>query len=143
MLEVMVIATGADRRSASSCMYYPLWFACFVVSWRRIMMSRRADEIWVCVDGVRGVPQLVDALPNISRESVEPSEVMPLGISREDALEKAGGLARWWARTKLFTLWSPAVEQKELALLHKVYLVEKGPAGAMLLDSVSGERDLL
>ena len=140
---MQTISTDEETHRASSCIYYPLWFVRFTVSWRRFLLASRREDIWACVDGVRGVAHRVDVLPDISRQRVDDSDILPLGINEEDALGKAQALADWWARTRLFTWWAPALECREVHLLHKVYLIERESAGASLRDSITGEKDLL
>lgn len=143
MVDVQTISEAEERAPASSRIYYPLWFARFSVSWRRLLLQDRREDIWVCVDGVRGVAHRTDVFPRVTRQRVSESDIMPLGISREGALDKARALSDWWARTRLFTWWKPAVEYRELHLLHKVYLIEQEPAGTSLRDSITGEKDFL
>lgn len=143
MVEVRTISEAGEHDPASSCIYYPLWFARFTVSWRRLLLSDRREDIWVCVDGVRGVAQRADVFPHMSRQRVSESDVLPLGISREGALDKARALSNWWARTRFFTWWAPTLEYRELHLLHKVYLIEHESAGISLRDSITGEKDFL
>ena len=124
---------------ATSLIYYPLWFVRFSVSWRRLFLPERREEVWVCVDGVRGVAHRADVIPSTTIQAVSDSDILPLGIGEEGASKKARALADWWARTRLFTWWSPVVEQGEARLLHKAYLIERGRSGEVLRDSVTGE----
>jgi hypothetical protein len=102
-------------------------------------MSPRTERTWICVDGARGVSQRVDMLPHSLELKVEESEVLPLGVSRSDALDKAKSLALWWGRTRLFSWWAPAVEIGETTLLHRIYIMDQDSDGRTLRDSLSGE----
>jgi len=143
MVEVKTISIAEEPHRASSCIYYPLWFVRFTVSWRRFLLEDRREDIWACVDGVRGVAHRVDVLPHTSSQRADDSDILPLGIGREDALGKAQALVNWWARTRLFTWWSPALEFREIHLLHKVYMIEHESSGTSLRDSITGEKDFL
>lgn len=101
-------------------------------------MQKRTDWIWVCVDGVRGVAHRVDVLPRASDIDAPEDNVLPLGVERETAIDRARLLAEWWARSRLFSWWAPTIDGKEVHLLHKAYLMEEGSSGTILRDSVSG-----
>jgi hypothetical protein len=102
-------------------------------------MSPRTERTWICVDGARGVCHRVDVVPHSRELKVEESEVLPLGVSRSDALDKARSLALWWGRTRLFSWWAPAVELGDTVLLHKIYILDQDANGLTLGDSLSGE----
>ena len=141
MVEIQAISVPEENAPRSSCIYYPLWFVQFAVSWRRLLFPKRRESVWVCVDGVRGVAHRVDVFPPTSTLRVADSDILPLVVDRGDALKKARVLVDWWARTRLFTWWSPVSGQREIHLLHKVYLIERESSRKVLRDSVTGERD--
>jgi hypothetical protein len=139
MPAVKVILVGDESVRVSGCVYYPLWFIRASVSWKRLLMSPRTEHTWICVDAVRGVAHRVDILPPSREIDVAEENVLPLGISKSDALDKAKSLARWWGRSRLFSWWAPAIKLEDEALLHKIYVVGEDSSGLVLRDSVSGE----
>jgi hypothetical protein len=128
---------GAERGAARA--YYPLWFIEVSVSWRRLFMARRTELITVCVDGVRGVAARADGTPQTSELEVYGDEVLPFDVGADAALEKAESLAKWWARTRLFSWWGPSVTPGPCRLYHKPYVVDRHESGFVLRDPASGE----
>ena len=142
-MRIRVISVPQAACRASSFIYYPLWFVQLSISWRRLFLQERREEIWVCVDGVRGIAHRADVIPNTTTQTVSDADILPLNIDEESAFKKARALADWWARTRLFAWWTPVIEQGESHLIHKVYLVERGESGEILRDSVTGEEGSL
>lgn len=103
-------------------------------------MKSRTECTWVCVDAVRGVAHRVDSLPNAVEMDVAEEEILPMEFDEACAQDKAGALARWWARTRLHSWWAPAIKLEDCSLYHKAYAIEEDSSGRLLRDTVSGER---
>ena len=136
MLSVIVVPDVPSI--CPSCVYYPLWLVRLKVSWRRLVVSTRTEELWVCVDGAKGTAYRVDGLPETMELDLPMEELLPVDVDRDTAVERARELTRSWARSRLFCWWPPVCEVQTLHLIYKPYVIEKD-GSTVVRDTLTGD----
>jgi hypothetical protein len=143
MATVEVIAVPDLPDNPSSCVYYPLWFARLKASWKRLLVSKRVESFWTCVDGARALAYRVDTRPETVSITPPGDALIPLSVDRDAAVGKAMALAKSWTRARLFSWWPAELELEDLSLIYRPYLITGGRDAKSVMDLITGEREKL